>query len=418
MTIIKQKKIEIMAPAGSYESLAAAIKAGTNSIYFGVGDLNMRSRSANFELDDLEKVAQICKENNVKSYLTLNTVVYDNELELIKQLCDRAKQTGITAVIASDISVIEYAHSIELEVHISTQANVSNFEAIKFYSKYADVIVLARELKIEQIKEICEKIKSENICGPKNNLIEIEIFVHGALCVSISGKCYMSLAQYNFSANRGACLQACRRSYLVTDEETGDELIVDNKFIMSPKDLCTIKFLDKIIDSGVSVLKIEGRGRSPDYVYTTVKSYREATDACLTYKFNEEKINNWVKQLEEVFNRGFWHGGYYLGNKLGEWCDCYGSKATKQKKQLGTVKNYFSKVNVMEIEIEANEIVKGDEIVVIGPTTGVVKEKVEIIRNSLDNKNIESAEKGMKITIPINEKVRMNDKVYLWVNRN
>lgn len=445
-----KRQIEIMAPAGSYEALQAAIKAGANSIYFGVGELNMRARSASFGLDDLSKVISICKENEVRSYLTLNTVMYDDNLEVMKKICDEAKQAGITAVIASDMAVIQYANSIDLEVHISTQTNVSNIEAVKFFAKYADVIVLARELSLEQIKFICDKIKEEKIVGPSGKLVEIELFAHGALCVSVSGKCYMSLAQYNFSANRGACLQACRRSYRVTDEETGDELKVENKFVMSPKDLCTIKFLDKILDSGVSVLKIEGRGRAPEYVYTTTKVYREAADAYLSGEFcnngkcsNEErekkkeiqeKVDNWVKYLGSVFNRGFWHGGYYLGKKLGEWAGVYGSKATKEKVYLGYVKNYFQKVNVAEICLEAAEIKVGDGLVIIGPTSGVVKVEVNELRLSEGNVSVEevkakdnktgesnagtkNVKKEVGITIPVTEKVRVNDKVYLWVNR-
>lgn len=433
-----KKQIEIMAPAGSYEALQAAIKAGANSIYFGVGELNMRARSASFGLEDLSKVISICKENNVRSYLTLNTVMYDEDLDIMKKICYEAKLAGVSAVIASDLAVIQYANSIGLEIHISTQTNVSNIEAVKFFAKYADVIVLARELSLEQVKKICDKINDENLVGPSGELVRIELFAHGALCVSVSGKCYMSLAQYNFSANRGACLQACRRSYRVTDDETGDELRVENKFIMSPKDLCTIKFLDKILDAGVSVLKIEGRGRAPEYVYTTTKVYREAADAYLAGGFDvnyeerekkeiKAKVDNWVKELESVFNRGFWHGGYYLGKKLGEWAGLYGSKATKEKVHLGYVKNYFQKVDVAEICLEANEIKVGDELVIIGPTTGVVKAEVKELKLSegdvgVEMVNVEEAKgvnskKDVCVTIPISEKVRANDKVYLWVDR-
>jgi len=410
------KTINIMAPAGNYESLAAAIKAGANSVYFGVGELNMRSRSANFQYDDLSKVIKICNENNIKSYLTLNTIMYDEDLEQMHKICNIAKEAGITAVIASDISAISYASSIGLEVHISTQANVSNLEAVKFYSKYADVVVLARELKLEQIKYLCDQIKEQNIVGPKGELIKIELFVHGALCVSISGVCYMSLAQYGSSANRGACFQACRRTYRVIDEETGDELQIDNKHVMSPKDLCTIKYLDKILNSGVSVLKIEGRGRSPDYVYTTVKAYREAADVYLAGEFTEEKGEEWVKELETVFNRGFWHGGYYLGHKLGEWCNVYGSKATKEKKFIGTVKNYFQKVGVAEVNLESGNLKLGDEILITGPTTGVVKANVDKIRDSGDQ-DVTEAKKGTNVTIPVSEKLRAGDKMFVVKDR-
>jgi len=411
------KKVNIMAPAGSYESLMAAIKAGADSVYFGVGELNMRSRSANFQYEDLAKIISICKEHNVKSYLTLNTIMYDEDLEQMKKICQIAKDAGVTAVICSDISAISYANSFGLEVHISTQANVSNIEAVKFYSKYADVVVLARELTLEQIKNICDQIKEQNIVGPKGEQVKIELFAHGALCVSISGVCYMSLAQYNSSANRGACFQACRRTYRVIDEETGDELQIDNKFVMSPKDLCTIQFLDKIIDSGITVLKIEGRGRSPDYVYTTVKAYREAADACLAGEFTSEKADVWVKELETVFNRGFWHGGYYLGKKLGEWCGVYGSKATMEKKFVGTVKNYFQKVGVAEVYLESEDLSIGDELVITGPTTGVVKCKIESIRDD-DDKDVSEADKGDNITIPVPKKLRANDKVYVIVDRS
>ena len=319
--------VEIMAPSGSYESLIAAIKAGAGSVYFGVGKLNMRSKSSNFEFDDLKKVAKICKEHNVKSYLALNTVMYDEDIDSIKKICNTAKEAGITAIIASDVSVIKYCNKIRMEVHISTQLNVSNIEAVKFYSQFADVIVLARELTLKKIKHIAKEIKKQKIKGPSGNLVKIELFVHGALCVSIAGKCYMSLALHNKSANRGECLQVCRGSYKVTDQETGNELVVDNNYVMSPKDLCTITVLDKILDSGASILKIEGRGRSPDYVYKTTKAYKEAVDACLKGKYTKEKIELWLNELQLVYNRGFWHGGYYLGNKLGEWCNCYGSKA-------------------------------------------------------------------------------------------
>ncbi len=405
-----------MAPAGSYEALQAAINAGADSVYFGVEHLNMRARAANnFTLDDLRKITKICRDKNVKSYLTLNTVVYTDEIELIKTICNSAKEAGITAVIAHDLAVINYANSINLPIHISTQANVSNIEAVKFYSKFADTVVLARELTLPQIKEICTKVKEENIKGPNNELIKIEMFIHGALCVSISGKCYMSLAQYNHSANRGDCLQACRRSYKVTDLETGDELNIDNKYVMSPKDLCTIQFIDKIVDAGVSILKIEGRGRQPDYVNTVTKCYREAVDAYYNKTFSLEKAEEWIAQLETVFNRGFWQGGYYLGHKLGEWANAYGSKAKKEKKFLGTVENYFEKPKVAHFNITTGKIKIGDTIIITGPTTGVLKQKVESIK--VNEKDAEEAGKGNDITIPIKDKVRANDKLYLEIDK-
>ncbi|MCP3686404.1 MAG: U32 family peptidase [bacterium] len=403
--------IEIMAPAGSYESLMAAIKAGAGSVYFGVGNLNMRSRSANFQFDDLKKVAAICKKHKVNSYLTLNTVMYDEDIKSIKKICDIAKKAGITAVIASDISVINYCNKINLEVHMSTQVNISNIEAVKFYSKFADVIVLARELNLEQIKNIVSEIKKQKIKGPKGKLIQIEIFIHGALCVSISGKCYMSLAQYNKSANRGACLQACRRSYKVIDDETGDELKIDNQFVMSPKDLCTISVLDKILKSGVTVLKIEGRGRSPDYVYKTTKAYKEAIESIENKTYTKKKIDNWLKELGSVYNRGFWHGGYYLGNKLGEWCDRYGSKATEKKTFLGICNNYYTKKSIAEFTLQAGGIKKGSKIIITGPTTGVIETKLEDF--FVDEKPTTQAKKGDIITFKLNEKTRMNDKLFV-----
>ena len=404
--------VEIMAPAGSWEALRAAIKAGADSVYFGVGKLNMRARAAhNFQIEDLKEIVKICKENNVKSYLTVNIVYYDKDIEDMKQVLNEAKSTGVTAVICSDMAAIQYASSIGLEIHISTQANVSNIEAVKFYSKFADVIVLARELNIEQIKSIHESIIKENIKGPKGNPVEIELFAHGALCVSVSGKCYMSLAQYNHSANRGDCLQTCRRKYRVIDEETGDELVIDNKYVMSPKDLCTIGFVDKLIDSGVRVLKLEGRGRSPEYVYTVTKCYKEAVLAISDKTYSEEKIANWIKELETVFNRGFWHGGYYLGNKLGEWSGTYGSKATKKKSFIGQVVNYYDNINIVSLKLETGSIQDSDEVLIIGPTTGVIKMKITGMRN--EDSVIEKASKGDTITFPVSKKVRKNDKVYV-----
>ena len=408
-------EIEIMAPAGNFECLAAAIKGGANSVYFGVEQLNMRARAANnFTLSDLPKIAETCSEKNVKSYLTLNTIMYDHDVTLIKKICDTAKKVGVSAIIASDISAISYANSIGLEVHISTQQNVSNIEAVRFYSKFADVIVLARELTLSQIKKICEEIKKDNIKGPNGELVKIELFAHGALCVAVSGKCYMSLGTYNASANRGACLQNCRRSYKVIDNETGDELVIDNEYVMSPKDLCTIGFIDKLIDAGVKVFKIEGRGRSADYVYIVTKSYREAADSVLNKTYTQEKISEWTKQLENVYNRGFWHGGYYLGKKLGEWSGVYGSKATKEKVFVGVAKHYFPKTGIGEFHIQSEQIKTGDEILITGNTTGVIEGKVESMFVN-DKPGIKEAKAGDVITFKVSERVRENDKLYVVV---
>lgn len=400
-----------MAPAGSFESLRAAIDAGANSVYFGIEQLNMRSRSANnFTTKDLKEIVKICKNHKVKTYLALNTVMYDHDMALMQKICDTAKAANISAVILSDIAALNYARKIGLEVHMSTQANITNIEAVKFYAQYADVIVLARELTLKQINEITNQIKEQNIKGPSGNPIQIEIFVHGALCVAISGKCYMSIATYNSSANRGACLQNCRRSYKLIDEETGDELRVENKYIMSPKDLCTIGFIDKILDAGVSVLKIEGRGRSPDYVFKVVKAYKEAVESHLNNTYTKEKIKNWTKELETVFNRGFWHGGYYLGKQLGEWSGVYGSKATKEKTFVGVASNYYPKAKVAQFELEAGEISIGDEILITGPTTGAYFTTA----SKLDKEGkIKKATKKTTITIPVDKKIRKNDKLFV-----
>jgi len=404
--------IELMSPVGSYESLIAAIQAKANSVYFGVTQLNMRARAAdNFTIKDLKKIASICKKNNVKSYLTLNVVIYDNEFNLVKKICNEAKKAKISAIIASDLAVIKYANKINLEVHLSTQCNVSNTEAVKFYSKYADVIVLARELTLEQVKNIVKEIKHQKIKGPSGNLVRVELFIHGAMCVSIAGKCQMSLALYNEPANRGKCLQACRRSYRVIDEETGDELIIKNHHIMSPKDLCTIKFLDKIINSGVSILKIEGRGRSPEYVYTVTKCYKEAVESIKNNTYSKEKIDSWTKQLETVFNRGFWHGGYYLGKKLGEWSNEYGSKATTEKVYIGLIENYFPKPNAAQVKIESNKITINDNILITGPTTGILQFKLDSL--FVKEKPAKEASKNQDVTIKVPNKVRKNDKIYV-----
>jgi len=414
----EDKKMEIMAPVGSYESLSAAIKAGANSVYFGIGKLNMRARSAvNFALNDLEKISRICREKNVKTYLTLNTVMYDEDLKEIEKICQAVKKNKINAVIACDMAVIEYARSIGVEVHMSTQTNISNIEAVKFYSNFADVIVLARELTLEQIKKICGQIKKRNIKGPNGKLVKVEIFVHGALCVSISGKCYMSLALYNSSANRGSCYQSCRRKYRVTDEETGDELSIDNNYIMSPKDLCTIGSIDKFIEAGVNVFKIEGRGRSPDYVYSVVKAYKEAVESYYAGNYTKEKIKKWIKELESVFNRGFWQGGYYLGKKAGEWAGTYGSNAEKEKHFIGIIKHSFPKAKCAEIEIQKEELDVGDEILITGEKTGVVKYILKSI--FVNAKSAKSADKNSKdVSISVPEIVRKNDKVYVLKKRD
>ena len=404
--------VELLSPAGSYESLYAAINGGADSIYFGAGELNMRSRSSfNFKEDDTNKVVKICEKGGVKTYLALNAVIYDEELEKGKKVLVSAKEAGVSAIIASDAAVIKMAHSLGLRVHVSVQANVSNTEAVRFYSQYADVIVLARELSLEQIKEIICNIKKEKIKGPSGELVKIEIFVHGALCVSVSGKCYMSLAVYNASANRGACYQNCRRSYRVIDESNGNELVIDNKFVMSPKDICLIRCLDKIVDSGVSILKIEGRGRSPDYVYAVTKAYREALDSIPKGQYTRESIEKWEKELGAVFNRGFWHGGYYLGNPMEMWSNMPDNKAEKKKVRVGLVTNYFAKIKVAEITLREGDMSVGDEILFIGETTGAVKETVKNIR--FEEKDISKAGKGMIISIPLKNKVRRNDAVFV-----
>ncbi|PKP48051.1 MAG: collagenase-like protease [Bacteroidetes bacterium HGW-Bacteroidetes-12] len=403
------KQIEIMAPAGSFESLMAAIQGKADSVYFGIEQLNMRAKAANnFTFDDLEKIAEICNSNNVRSYLTLNTIIYDHDLSLMKRIVDKAKATGITAVIASDQAVINYASSVGFEVHISTQTNVTNLETIKFFSHFADVMVLARELSLIQVKAITDGIKKENIKGPSGNLIEIEIFAHGALCMAVSGKCYLSLHTNNSSANRGACVQNCRRTYEVKDEE-GNELLIDNEYIMSPKDLCTIGFIDDIINAGVKVLKIEGRGRAPEYVKTVTECYREAADAYLDGSYNKEKIEGWNKKLATVYNRGFWDG-YYLGQELGEWSEGHGSQATTRKKFLGQGIKYFPKINVAEFKIETHSLSVGDNVIITGPTTGVIEMVIKELR--VDDKSVEKVEKGINFSTPIDQIIRPSDKLY------
>jgi putative protease len=409
-----RRDIEIMAPAGSYESLMAAIQGGANSVYFGVGKLNMRAASSNnFSIDDLRNIASICRENGIKSYLTVNVVVYDNEIEEMHNIVDAAAQSGVSAVIASDLSVIRYAFNAGIEVHLSTQLNITNIEALKFYSQWADVVVLARELNIHQVKYISDNIKNANIRGPKGELVKIEMFAHGALCMAISGKCYLSLHENNKSANRGECYQTCRKSYIVTERETGYELDIDNEYIMSPKDLCTIGFLDRLIAAGVSVLKIEGRARSAEYVRTVSECYNEAVTAVIDGTYNLEKSEQWRRRLATVFNRGFWDG-YYLGQKMGEWNTRYGSSATKRKIYLGKVTNYFTKQNVAEIKLENGDLNKGDTILISGPTTGIVEYIMDEIR--VDLEITVKALKGELCSIKTPDFLRRSDKVYKWVD--
>ena len=405
-------KIEIMAPAGNFECLAAAIQGGADSVYFGVGNLNMRSHSANnFKPEDIKKVADICRQHGVRSYLTLNIVLYDEDLEPMRRTLEAAREAGISAVIASDMAAILYARRMGMEVHISTQLNVSNTESLRFYSQFADVAVLARELTLPQIREIGEAIEREDIKGPSGNRMRLELFCHGALCMAISGKCYLSLHEYNASANRGACYQLCRRGYRVTDLETERSLEIDNKYIMSPKDLCTIEFMDKIIGAGITVLKIEGRARSAEYVKKVTSAYRKAADAVLEGNFTPELGAALKEQLSEVFNRGFWDG-YYQGARLGEWSEIYGSKATKKKIYIGKVTNYFSKLGVAEILIETGSLAVGNHILIIGPTTGVAEQEVREIRVDLETTG--TAVKGQYCSIPVAQKLRRSDKVYLF----
>jgi len=406
--------IEIMAPVGSYESLMAAIQGGAGSVYFGVEHLNMRSRSANnFTLDDLRKIVEISSANGVKTYLTLNVEIFDTERDQMHAVLDAAKAAGVSAVIAADISVIMYARSIDLEVHISTQVNITNIEAVKFYAQFADVVVLAREMNLGRVTEIYNQIVEKQVKGPSGKLVRLEMFVHGALCMAVSGKCYLSLHEMNSSANRGSCLQTCRRAYIVTDKETGAELEIDNEYIMSPKDLKTIHFLNKILDAGVSVLKIEGRARSAEYVKTTVECYHEAVKAYLEGSFTEEKVAVWDEKLSSVFNRGFWDG-YYLGQRLGEWSGNYGSLATKRKIYIGKCTNYFSNIQVAEFKLETQNLSKGDEIIITGPTTGVIQTAANEIRFDLNP--VEEAYKGQFISIPVEAKIRRSDKLFKVVD--
>ncbi|MGI6242676.1 MAG: peptidase U32 family protein [Prevotella sp.] len=410
------KDFEIMAPVGSRESLAAAIQAEADAVYFGIGQLNMRSHSANhFDINDLHEIAETCDKHGIKSYLTVNTVIYDNDMEAMHQIIDAAKAAGVSAIIASDVAVMVYCREVGMEVHLSTQLNISNIEALKFYSQFADVSVLARELNMDQVKKIHEQIVEQNICGPMGKPVRIEMFCHGALCMAISGKCYMSLHAQNRSANRGQCVQICRRSYTVTDNETGNQLEVDNKYIMSPKDLKTVRFIDRMMESGVRVFKIEGRARGPEYVYTVVRCYKEAIQAVLDGTFTEEKKADWDKRLATVFNRGFWDG-YYLGQTLGEWNKGYGSMATQKKVQVGKVVKYFSKLKVAEIAVEASDFKLGDKLLITGNATGAMYLDATEIRYDL--KPVEKAEQGTRVSIPVPDKVRPNDKFFKLVTVN
>lgn len=401
---------EIMAPVGSRESLAAAIQAGANSIYFGIGKLNMRSHSANhFNTTDLKEIASTCSEKNIKTYLTVNTVIYGEDIDTMHEIIDAAKDANITAVIASDVAVMMYCRQVGMEVHLSTQLNISNIDALKFYAQFADVAVLARELNMDQVKEIHRKILEQNITGPKGEPIRIEMFCHGAFCMAVSGKCYMSLHDNNRSANRGECTQICRRSYTVTDNETGNKLEIDNKYIMSPKDLKTVRFIDRMMDSGVRVFKIEGRARGPEYVYTVVSCYKEAIEATLSGTYTEEKKKELDERLSRVFNRGFWDG-YYQGQKLGEWTKNYGNKATEKKVQVGKVIKFFSKIGVAEVSVQSNTFTKGDKLLITGPTTGAMYLNAEEIR--FDLQPVEKAEQGTRVSIPVPNKVRPNDKLF------
>ena len=404
---------EIMAPVGSRESLAAAIQAGANSVYFGIGKLNMRSHSANhFTIDDLNEIAETCKAHGIQTYLTVNTVIYGEDITTMHEIIDAAKAANITAVIASDVAVMMYCRQVGVEVHLSTQLNISNIDALKFYAQFADVAVLARELNMDQVKEIHEQIIKQNICGPKGEPIRIEMFCHGAFCMAISGKCYMSLHDANRSANRGECVQICRRSYTVTDNETGNQLEIDNKYIMSPKDLKSVRFIDKMMDAGVRVFKIEGRARGPEYVHTVVSCYKEAIESVLDGTFTEEKKDKWDERLSTVFNRGFWDG-YYQGQKMGEWTKEYGNKATEKKVLIGKVMKYFSRLGVAEIAVEANTFAKGEKLLITGNTTGAMFLNADEIRYDL--KPVEVAEQGWRVSIPVPDKVRPNDKLFKLV---
>ncbi len=404
------KKIELMAPAGNFESLQAAINNGADSVYFGVDQLNMRARaSMNFCMEDLQEIANRCHPKGIRTYLTLNTIIYDHDLSAVKTLLQKAKEANISAIIASDQAVIATARQLGLEVHISTQLNVTNIETVKFYSLFADTMVLSRELSLRQVKKITEQIAKENITGPSGKLVEIEIFGHGALCMAVSGKCYLSLHSYNSSANRGACKQNCRKKYIVIDQETGFEIELDNEYMMSPKDLCTIDFLDQVADAGIQVLKLEGRGRAPEYVATVTKCYREALDSLQNNTYSKEKVHGWLEQLNTVYNRGFW-SGYYLGQKLGEWSDHSGSHAVQKKVYVGKGKHYFPKTGIAEFSLEAYSVKKGDKILITGPTTGVQELWIEDMM--VNDQKKDEATKGDSLTLKIPFRIRLSDKLY------
>lgn len=410
---VERSQVEVMAPAGNFESLQSAILAGANAIYFGVGHLNMRAHSSvNFVMSDLDEIVRYCDAAHVKSYLTVNTVLYDHDLVPTRLLIQKAQQAGVSAVIVSDMAAITYAREVGLAIHASTQLNISNIEAVKYFSAFVDVVVLARELNLNQVAAIIRQIEEQNIVGPSGNLVKIEMFVHGALCMAVSGKCYLSLHEFNTSANRGACMQTCRRSYTLTDKESGYQIDVDNEYLMSPKDLCTIGFLNKILDSGVTVLKIEGRARSPEYVKRTVEVYSEAVSSIADGSYGKGKIDAWMQQLSSVFNRGFWDG-YYLGQKIGDWSCVYGSQATERKVYVGKVTNYFSKIGVAEFLLEASDLKIGDKVLIIGSTTGTIEQTVKELR--VDLKSTQHAQKGEAVSLAISEIVRRNDKLYKLV---
>ncbi len=410
----KRRGIALLSPCGSWESLAAAIQGGCDAVYFGIEQLNMRARSSiNFSPEDLKKISALAKKNNIKTCITLNTIVYDHDLSLMRSIIDEAKKNKIDAIIASDHAVMNYAKKAGMSVHLSTQANITNIETVEFYAQFADVVVLARELTLEQVEKIVKEIRRRKIKGPSGELVKVEIFAHGALCMAVSGKCYLSLHSDFASANRGACIQNCRRNYIVTDKESGTELEVSNEYIMSAKDLCTIDFLDKVIATGVSVLKIEGRGRSEDYVHTVTKCYREAIDSILEGTYSKEKISKWKQELATVFNRGFWDG-YYLGKKMGEWNDEYGSKATKKKIYVGKGVKYFDKIGIGEFKMESQSLEVGDEILISGPTTGIIQDKVSELR--VNDREKSKVIKGDVISMPVKSKIRPSDKLYKIVD--
>jgi putative protease len=406
-----QSNVEVMAPVGSFESLQAAIQAGTDSVYFGIAQLNMRARSSiNFTLEDLKEIVARCKKAGVRTYLTVNTILYDHDLILMRRIIDSAKEEGVDAIIAMDQAAIMHAREVNMPIHISTQLNVTNIETVKFYAPYADVMVLSRELTLSQVKKICREIEKQKVRGPSGELIRIEVFAHGALCMAVSGKCYLSLHTHNSSANRGACKQNCRRTYEVKDEE-GNELLIDNEFIMSPKDLCTIDFLDKLLDAGISVLKIEGRSKGADYVYETTSCYKEAVTAVQDGTFSREKVGQWMDRLAQIYNRGFW-SGYYLGQKLGEWTDAAGSKAVEKKSFLGVGIKYFGNIRIGEFKLQSGQLAVGDEIMITGPTTGLLRTVVQELR--VENESVERiARRGVHFSMPIAEKIRPSDKLFL-----